>query len=261
MKIYFLSVFVILATWVLAENENCDPETIDNDALRLGVAFEQADIVNEILPEAPSTILKISFETAEVVLGNCIYTVRTVVPPKVKYEGDPQCNYTLAFWNLDVPSRVAPVLSSYLMYLAVNINGTSIDMDSGDEIASWINASPTVGSGKHRCLAVVHPQPGYINPMNRTLIDLAVFRLNLNQPELATNFSLGAPVAGNFWQATIFTEEDKYWKLDQTGYCNLDHSEYCQSDHTRCCQSDHPECSELDHTESCASPCSMEDCK
>ncbi|XP_023947629.2 26 kDa secreted antigen-like [Bicyclus anynana] len=224
-SIFACTATILAASWVLAEVENCEMDEIEDEALRVEVAFAQAGLIDNCLPVAPEAILGVKFPTVQADLGNCLYPCSTILTPLLELEGDPETNLTVAIMDRDMPSAATPILSNYLMYLCLNVNGSSLStFDSSLCVAPWINANPTPGSGKHRIMAIAFPQSSFID--SSSLYPFSIDRYRFNMSALIANYSLGAPVAGNFWRTSIPKDYGKYCGIETTECCAKTGNQY-----------------------------------
>uniref|UniRef100_A0A1Q3FL91 Putative phosphatidylethanolamine-binding protein n=1 Tax=Culex tarsalis TaxID=7177 RepID=A0A1Q3FL91_CULTA len=164
-------------------------------------AFTAQELVPDIIPEAPPMLAKVSYPSgAEASLGNELTPTQVKDQPTVSWEADPKSLYTLILTDPDAPSRTNPKMREWRHWIVINIPGE--DVASGEPVAEYISSAPPQGSGLHRYAFLVYKQQGgkieFDEPrLNNRNPNRGMFRV----AEFAAKYSLGTPIAGNFYQA------------------------------------------------------------
>ncbi|PIO76166.1 phosphatidylethanolamine-binding protein [Teladorsagia circumcincta] len=94
--------------------------------------------------------------------------------------------------DADAPSRKDPYMSEFVHWLVVNIHGQTID--NANELVSYRGPRPPAGMGSHRYYFALFKQQSIIPAKkleSRARFDTLAF---------ATEYGLGEPIAGNFFQ-------------------------------------------------------------
>nr|XP_034835484.1 protein D1-like [Maniola hyperantus] len=204
MNLSVLCIATILTRYVLANpRDDCDTERLNDDLLKLSLRLQIDNIVPDILSSPPQSVLGIQFETVTVDSGNCIPPTLTVLEPVFEFlDVEPNVYYTLALLELDLPSAPGPTLRSAILGLSVNMRGQPgepFGLSSGFPLCPYGAIAPLLGSGPHRALGVVYQQPARIDTNSRSLINLSIERVQFDLEQFVRNYTLGDPVAANYW--------------------------------------------------------------
>ncbi|GAB0087835.1 hypothetical protein DMENIID0001_021890 [Sergentomyia squamirostris] len=176
----------------------------------LAAIFRAAQIVPNVIPEAPGRQLEVVYEgfnrvsLGEEIFPRAVRSSPTIV--KCLLCGiNPLAFYTLVMINPDAPRRDNPFEANWLHFLTVNVPGHrfAFGLHMGEVIAEYVGAGPADGTGFHRYIFLLYQQPN-----GRTLFDEP--RIPANNASLRRNFALNLfvtryrlhLVAGNFFQST-----------------------------------------------------------
>uniref|UniRef100_A0AC35F9G9 Phosphatidylethanolamine-binding protein n=1 Tax=Panagrolaimus sp. PS1159 TaxID=55785 RepID=A0AC35F9G9_9BILA len=187
MRFFVFAVAVIFLALVTAEIKASEIEDL----------FVRHKVVKDVIGLSPPKLLKVSFDSGrEAFLGNIL------TPSEVKNKPielnwptnhGPGSMYTLAMIDPDAPSKANPSRREYLHWLVVNIPMTNVWQ--GNELVEYIGAGPPQDTGLHG--PVVDYRIGHISKY--TSSGRPMFRIQ----RFADKHRLGAPVAGNFFQASF----------------------------------------------------------
>ncbi|CAH1404411.1 unnamed protein product [Nezara viridula] len=162
--------------------------------------MEKHQVVPDVLPIAPASILSVQYPDHNVDLGNELTPTIVKDEPTVTWDADANAFYTLCMTDPDAPSRATPKAREWHHWLVGNIPGS--DIKKGEVLSAYIGSAPPKGTGLHRYVFVMYKQPGKLefdeprlpnnSPKNRANFSIAKF---------ASKYKLGNPIAGNFYQA------------------------------------------------------------
>jgi len=178
------------------------PFAICEEATNIKQSFESHQIVSDVITTAPASTICIKYPSGvEVKLGNVLTPTQVKdVPSNISWPIEANSLYTLVFSDPDAPSRKNPIRREFLHWLVVNIPGT--DISKGETFTEYIGSGPPEGTGLHRYVFLVFKQPNSL-ALNRTKASnrSADGRPRFLVADFAKEHNLGAPVAGNFYQA------------------------------------------------------------
>ncbi|KAJ6637829.1 Phosphatidylethanolamine-binding protein like F40A3.3, partial [Pseudolycoriella hygida] len=163
--------------------------------------FKEFEIVPDILSVAPSKLLQITYPSGVTVnLGNELTPTEVKDKPTLKWDYDDDSFYTLIMSDPDAPSRGNPTIREVRHWYVVNIPGGKVD--KGETLFDFIGSGPPKGTGLHRYVFTVYKQSGQLEfdeprVSNRSRKE----RWNSSTLTFAQKYSLGDPIAGNFYQA------------------------------------------------------------
>uniref|UniRef100_A0AC34FPH2 Uncharacterized protein n=1 Tax=Panagrolaimus sp. ES5 TaxID=591445 RepID=A0AC34FPH2_9BILA len=166
--------------------------------------FVRHKVVKDVIGLSPPKLLKVSFDSGrEAFLGNILTPSEVKNKPiELQWPTRPGSMYTVAMIDPDAPSRSNPSRREYLHWLVVNIPGTNVWQ--GNELVEYIGAGPPQDSGLHRYVFLVYLQDGPV-------VDYRIGHISkysssgrpmFRTQKFADKHRLGAPVAGNFFQAS-----------------------------------------------------------
>ncbi|XP_037814421.1 protein D3-like isoform X2 [Lucilia sericata] len=189
-------VVVFICFWAyfqLAQNAAADSEVEQ--------VFKDNEIIPDVLQEAPKEFLKVSYDGGlEVNKGNELTPTQVKQQPKVEWEAKCADYYTLIMTDPDAPSRANPKVREFRHWLVANIPGNKIDQ--GEVVAAYVGSGPPKGTGLHRYIFLLYKQPGKIDIDEPHVANNSRRnRPNFKAAKFAEKYNLGAPVAGNFYQA------------------------------------------------------------
>lgn len=122
------------------------------------------------------------------------------IPVEVSWPAEPSSLYTLCMTDPDAPSRLAPKFREWHHWLVVNIPGSSVA--KGTTLSEYVGSGPPKGTGLHRYVFLVYKQPAALSPDEKRLTNRSGDgRGCFSIRNFAKKYNLGAPVAGNFYQA------------------------------------------------------------
>ncbi|XP_003743803.1 protein D3 [Galendromus occidentalis] len=169
-------------------------------------SFEDHGVVPDVVPEAPSNLVKVSYGNGKVVSLGDILTPTQVKdePVLITWSAESDVLYTLIMTDPDAPSRANPTLGEVKHWLVINIPGS--DVEKGVEIAAYRGSGPPKGTGLHRYVFLVFKQKQALQLDEPRVPRFSrEGRLNWSARKFAEKHSLEL-VAGNFYQA----EWDEY---------------------------------------------------
>ncbi|XP_050515957.1 protein D3-like isoform X2 [Diabrotica virgifera virgifera] len=163
-------------------------------------AFKINKVYPDVVSAVPDKLLHVTYKADnKVELGNELTPTQVIEQPKVTYEGDNNCFYTLIFTDPDAPSRYNPIYREYIHWLVVNIPGSKIFQ--GETISDYVGSAPLKGSGLHRYVFLLYKQPEKLKFDEPKHSPTDGNRGNFNIENFAKKYKLGNPIAGNFYQA------------------------------------------------------------
>uniref|UniRef100_A0A1I8Q980 Phosphatidylethanolamine-binding protein n=1 Tax=Stomoxys calcitrans TaxID=35570 RepID=A0A1I8Q980_STOCA len=163
--------------------------------------FKDNEVVPDVIAEAPHQFLKISYENGlNVDKGNELTPTQVQKQPTIEWEASDDAYYTLIMTDPDAPSRVEPKFREFRHWLVVNIPGNHLDQ--GEVLAAYVGSGPPKGTGLHRYVFLLYKQSGKLEfdearVSNKSRKDRPKFKA----ATFAEKYKLGAPIAGNFYQA------------------------------------------------------------
>ncbi|XP_055524339.1 protein D3-like isoform X2 [Wyeomyia smithii] len=141
--------------------------------------FIEHDIVPVLIDRAPLVFAKVAYLSKRLVdAGKELTPSEVRNEPKVEWCADPTTFYTLVMIDADSPSRTEPINREFAHWLIGNIPGKHVEQ--GEILFEYMPIFPRSGTGFHR---------------NRTP------RVLFSTREFAQRYSLGHPIAGNFFMA------------------------------------------------------------
>jgi len=176
--------------------------TLPEAASSIVDSFEESEIVPDVIPVAPAQALKVVYPGGLVVNeGEELTPTNVRNTPSVEWVAEQDSYYTLSMSDPDAPSRAIPISREYLHWLVGNIPGNNVD--SGVPLAGYVGSAPPLASGLHRYTILLYKQElgkiDFTEPIisNTTSEGRAQFRI----ARFAEKYSMGNPIAGNFFQA------------------------------------------------------------
>lgn len=164
--------------------------------------FIEHDIVPVLIDSAPLVFAKVVYRSKKLVdAGKELTPGEVRDEPKVEWDADPILYYTLVMIDPDSPSRPEPLNREFAHWLVGNIPGRHVEQ--GETLFEYIPIFPRAGSGFHRYIFLLYQQlcrndyseAPRASRKNRTP------RLHFSTREFARRYSLGQPIAGNFFVA------------------------------------------------------------
>ncbi|GMS89105.1 hypothetical protein PENTCL1PPCAC_11280, partial [Pristionchus entomophagus] len=173
-------------------------------------SFSTHGVVPDVIAVAPKTLATIKYDSGvEVSEGNVLTPTQVKNVPSVQWNGDNGKLYTLIMTDPDAPSRAEPTYREWHHWLVSNIPGQ--DIAKGDTLSAYVGSGPPPKTGLHRYIFLVYEQKGRIEDKEhgRLTNTSAENRGGWKAAKFVEKHGLGAPVAGNFYQA----EYDDYVPL------------------------------------------------
>jgi len=165
-------------------------------------SFAADKVVPDALDEIPTSLLSVAYKPGVAAdLGNKLKPTDLTQIPTIAWTANAEDFYTLVAIDLDAPSRAQPVNREYQHWLIGNIRGGNISR--GETFSEYKAPTPPVGSGLHRYVFLIFKQPGQVQ-FREPHIDLsktAPSRTHFSVREFIKKYSLGQPIAGNYFQA------------------------------------------------------------
>lgn len=132
--------------------------------------------------------------------GNELTPTQVKLQPLVEWEANDNDFYTLIMTDPDAPSRAQPKFREFRHWLVANIPGNKIEQ--GEVVAAYVGSGPPKGTGLHRYVFLLYKQSGKLeidepHVANNSRRNRPKFKAE----EFAIKYNLGAPIAGNFYQA------------------------------------------------------------
>ncbi len=133
-------------------------------------------------------------------LGNELTPTSVKDEPSVEWPIEAGAYYTLCMTDPDAPSRKEPTRREIKHWLVVNIPGFQIS--KGETLAGYRGSGPSLGSGLHRYVFLVYKQPGILAHTETPVSNRSrEGRVNFRIRDFAKKYSLGEPIAANFYMA------------------------------------------------------------
>lgn len=171
--------------------------------------MEKNKIVPDVIKVAPKEVAEVKFNSgARADMGNTLTPTQVKDMPMVHWTYETNGLYTVCMTDPDAPSRKAPKYREWQHWLVVNIPENNVN--KGETLTEYIGAGPPKNTGLHRYVILVYKQSEKLNcnekKINNTEGDC---RAKFSISKFAEKYKLGAPIAGNFFQA----EWDSYVPL------------------------------------------------
>lgn len=168
----------------------------------IGQFFAEHDIVPVLVDWAPQAFAKVVYRGKKLVdAGKELSPAEVREEPKVEWYADPTALHTLVMIDPDSPSRMEPSNREFAHWLVGNIPGRHVQ--NGETLFQYVPVFPRSGVGFHRYIFLVFRQQSWndyseaprASSKNRTP------RVRFSTRDFARRYSLGQPVAGNFFIA------------------------------------------------------------
>ncbi|KAL3080232.1 hypothetical protein niasHT_029474 [Heterodera trifolii] len=160
--------------------------------------FSAAEIVPQILPEAPQQKLNVVFDGIPVEPGK-EFSVRNLKnAPRVTLNVDPESTFSLVMIDPDNLSRKNPSVAEWLHWLVVNIPASNIleGINGGQHQQPYGSPAPQPRTGEHRYVIVLFEHQG-----KRLAVPKFNSRAKFSLKQFIEKHKLGAPLAGNYFIA------------------------------------------------------------
>uniref|UniRef100_A0A1Q3FBQ5 Putative brother of ft and tfl1 n=1 Tax=Culex tarsalis TaxID=7177 RepID=A0A1Q3FBQ5_CULTA len=164
--------------------------------------FNEHDIVPVLIDRAPLVFAKVAYRSKKLVdAGKELSPAEVRIEPKVEWCADPTSFYTLIMIDPDSPSRTEPLNREFAHWIVGNIPGKHVEQ--GEVLFEYLPTFPRSGTGFHRYIFLLYQQycrndyseVPRVSRKNRTP------RLCFSTRDFARRYSLGHPIAGNFFIA------------------------------------------------------------
>ncbi|KAH0555161.1 protein D2-like isoform X2 [Cotesia glomerata] len=164
-------------------------------------AFKTHEVLPDVIKTLPSSILQVTYaNNVTVDLGNELTPTKVKDPPTVHWDADSGSFYTLCMTDPDAPSRKQPTYREWHHWLVGNIPGN--DVSKGEVLSEYIGSGPPQGTDLHRYVFLVYKQPQKLSFEEQRLTNRSGDnRAKFSVSKFAEKYNLGAPIAGNFYQA------------------------------------------------------------
>lgn len=166
----------------------------------VGVSMKKMNIIPDVISSEPTEFLKVVYGKEQANKGNELTPTAVQNKPNVDWTAEEGSLYTLLMTDPDAPSRTNPKMKEWHHWLIGNIPGNQID--KGDVITDYVGSGPPQGSGLHRYVFLVFKQPKKLS-FNEQKISRTTGkgREKFSTKNFVKKYSLGAPIAGNMFQA------------------------------------------------------------
>ncbi|XP_026489059.2 protein D3-like [Vanessa tameamea] len=186
---------------LLVAESNVNFRVFAKDSTAVAKAFESNGVVPDVIPKAPSCLVKVKYPSGvEVNLGNELTPTQVKDMPSVTWEAETNSYYVLAMTDPDAPSRNEPSLREWHHWLVGNIPGNNLA--SGETLSQYVGSGPPKGTGLHRYVFLVYKQPGKLTFDEPRLTNKSADnRGGFSIAKFAAKYNLSDPIEGNFYQA------------------------------------------------------------
>ncbi|KRX98670.1 Phosphatidylethanolamine-binding -like protein F40A3.3 [Trichinella pseudospiralis] len=164
--------------------------------------FEEHKVIPDVVDQAPTQLLEVKYKSGvQADLGNVLTPTQVKEPPSLNWVTTPGALYTIVLTDPDAPSRQNPKFREWHHWLVANIPGCEIN--KGEVLSDYIGSGPPQGTGLHRYVFLVYQQKSNLTDKehghltNRSGNNRGGFNIR----KFAAKHDLGAPIAGNFYQA------------------------------------------------------------
>ncbi|XP_063628660.1 protein D2-like [Cydia splendana] len=164
-------------------------------------SFSAQGVVSDVIPVAPAALAAVKYPSGAVVSeGNVLTPTQVKDIPQISWNASPDKYYTVAMTDPDAPSRAEPKFREWHHWLVGNVPGNNVA--AGETLSAYVGSGPPQGTGLHRYVFLVYQQPGKLNFDEPRLPNTSGDnRGGFSIHKFATKYGLGAPIAGNFYQA------------------------------------------------------------
>ncbi|KAL5020294.1 hypothetical protein ScPMuIL_003186 [Solemya velum] len=169
--------------------------------------FREHGVVSDVVDSAPTSELELTWKDGKAEFGNVLTPTQVQSPPTVKFSAEDQSFYTLIMNDPDAPSRKDPKFGEWHHWLVVNIPGG--DVTKGEVMSEYVGSGPPKDTGLHRYVFLLYKQTGgkmVFEGLPKRTNRSPEGRAKHSVRQFTNQYSLGSPVAGNFYQA----EFDEY---------------------------------------------------
>lgn len=165
---------------------------------------------------APKDPLEVFYKTyrKKVNFGNIVLPKESRSAPQVQYKSDDNKYYTLIMTDPDAPTYQRPDRREWLQWVVTNIPGD--DVKEGMHLAEYVPPMPRPGSGYHRVVLLVYPQPEELLFNEMVMKAKEHERGDFSSRKFVKKYRMGEPIAGNFFN----TQNDETVRFGYEQYCN-----------------------------------------
>ncbi|XP_065163390.1 protein D3-like [Atheta coriaria] len=154
------------------------------------------------MSEIPPETLKVFYKefNKKVDLGNILTPTQVRKEPELSWTAKDGQYYTVLMVDPDAPSRADPKLGQWRHWLVGNVLGN--DISKGDVLTAYVGAGPPRKTSLHRYIFMIYEQSKHIAFDEVVVPNTSTnTRPNFCARRFADKYSLGSPVAANFFQA------------------------------------------------------------
>ncbi|KAL5285482.1 PEBP1.2 family protein [Megaselia abdita] len=164
--------------------------------------MKHLEVIPDVIDEGPKDFLTVTYDKIfKADKGVELSPTQVKNQPVVEWEeADPSEYYTLLMTDPDAPSRAEPKFREWHHWLVGNIPGNNVS--KGDVLSAYVGAGPPKGTGLHRYVLLVFRQSKKLDFDEPRLTNTSgEGREKFNTRKFIEKYGLGAPIAGNFFQA------------------------------------------------------------
>ncbi|XP_061394521.1 protein D2-like [Musca vetustissima] len=163
--------------------------------------MKHLEVIPDVLDEGPKHFLKITYDNG-ILADKGVELTPTQVKnePKVEWEAEAGTYYTLLMTDPDAPSRKEPIMREWHHWLVGNIPGDQLK--KGEVLSAYVGSGPPKDTGLHRYVFLLFKQPKKLEFDEKRFSNTeAAGREKFSTKKFIAKYNLGAPLAGNFYQA------------------------------------------------------------
>jgi hypothetical protein len=168
--------------------------------------FEKDSILTDMHVPLPSSLLQVRYGSVTVTPGMTLTPTQVKDQPILDWDANPNDFYAIVMNDPDAPSRADPKFREWHHWCVVNIPGK--DISAGEVLTEYVGSGPPKGTKLHRYVFLVFKQPKGRQQFDEKHLTnrSGDGRGKQSVSSFASKHGLGAPVAGNYYQA----EWDEY---------------------------------------------------
>ncbi|XP_018568605.1 protein D3-like [Anoplophora glabripennis] len=163
-------------------------------------------VVPNVIDDIPTYKLGVQYAVVNINEGTIVNPRQVKDQPTVSWKFKERSElFALCMVDPDAPSRSKPVQREWLHWLVVNIPGNSVE--KGETLAEYIGAGPPKDTDFHRYVFLLYVYRETIKFTEKKILKTSPEgRPKFSVRKFTEKYSLGRPVAGNFFMA----EYDNY---------------------------------------------------
>ncbi|KAM7359464.1 uncharacterized protein ACRADG_012882 [Cochliomyia hominivorax] len=163
--------------------------------------MKHLEVIPDVIDEGPEQFLKVTYDNGiEADKGVELTPTQVKNQPKIEWRAQAGTYYTLIMTDPDAPSRKEPKMREWHHWLVVNIPGDNLS--KGEVLTEYVGSGPPKDSGLHRYTFLMFRQPKKMKFDEKHLSKTqAAGREKFSTKNFIKKYNLGAPIAGNFYQA------------------------------------------------------------